>query len=89
MVVWKRHIQPYLSSAGEFNSSSASEQNQNQLEVNAPTCGQKRGSSAKVLLKIARKSLESDDETSMDKTIQDHFLGELYGCIVNQRWESI
>ena len=78
MVIWKRHIQPYLNTKGEFGNSFASEQNLSQGEVSTPSSGRKRRSTAKVLLpaiKIAKQSLELDDETAMDKAIQDHFFG--------------
>ena len=80
MVIWKRNIQPYLNAKGEFDNSK-SEQNLIQGETSTPTCGQKRRSTAKVLLpatKIAKQSLEFDDETAMDTAIQDHFLGRFY-----------
>ena len=53
MVVWKRNIQPYLNAKGEFDNSK-SEQN---LIQGTPTCGQKRRSTAKVLLSATNNHL--------------------------------
>jgi hypothetical protein len=83
MVVWKRNIQPYLNAKGEFEHPTP-EQNLSQLqEASTPSCGQKRRSTAKVLLpatKIAKQSLELDDDTATVAAIQAHFLGRLKLC---------
>ena len=78
MIVWKRHIQPYLNTKGEFGNSSAFEQNLSQGEVNTQVLS---FASYKNCQAITR---ELDDETTMKKAIQDHFLGRLYGYVVSK-----
>ena len=67
---WKEHIEPYLSCTGEYSDVDS--------EARSEPSSQKRKSSmSKDLLPVARQCLLSeDDESSMDKTIREHFLGK-------------